>query len=146
MATSLLPTTVPTISPLSSTKHPNPNRLFPKSQTLAPFTQLTAYHSTKFSCNSSNSNPNFLSTSLHDPKFLDAFHELGLQDEGEDDDGLSLTTMAVPKKRTSRTKSKIRKNCWKRKANVAAKKAFSLAKSIATGNSKSFFVPPTTTK
>nr|QID92352.1 ribosomal protein L32 [Aconitum pseudolaeve] len=145
MATSLLPTTVPTISPLSSTKPPNPNRLFPKSQTLAPFT-LT--HSTKLSCNSSNSTPNFLSTSLPDPKFLDAFHDLGLQDgeEAEDDDGLSFTTMAVPKKRTSRTKSKIRKNCWKRKANVAAKKAFSLAKSIATGNSKSFFVPPATTK
>nr|QID92334.1 ribosomal protein L32 [Aconitum coreanum] len=144
MATSLLPTTVPTISPLSSTKHPNPNRLFPKSQTLAPSTHLTLH--AKFSCNSSNSNPNLLSTSLPDPKFLDAFHDLGLQDEGEDDDGLSFTTMAVPKKRTSGTKSKIRKNCWKRKANVAAKKAFSLAKSIATGNSKSFFVPPTTTK
>nr|QID92332.1 ribosomal protein L32 [Aconitum ciliare]QID92341.1 ribosomal protein L32 [Aconitum japonicum] len=135
MATSLLPT----ISPLLLTKHPNPNRLFPKSQTLTPFL-------TKFSCHSSNSNPNLLSTALPDPKFLDAFHDLGLQDEGEDDDGLSFTTMAVPKKRTSRTKSKIRKNCWKRKANVAAKKAFSLAKSIATGNSKSFFVPPATTK
>nr|QID92351.1 ribosomal protein L32 [Aconitum pseudolaeve] len=143
MATSLLPTTVPTISPLSSTKPPNPNRLFPKSQTLAPFTHLTP--STKLSCNSSNSTPNFLFTSLPDPTFLDAFHDLGLQD-AEDDDGLSFTTMAVPKKRTSRTKSKIRKNCWKRKANVAAKKAFSLAKSIATGNSKSFFVPPATTK
>ncbi|PIA27474.1 hypothetical protein AQUCO_07700029v1 [Aquilegia coerulea] len=47
--------------------------------------------------------------------------------------------MAVPKKRTSRTKSRIRKNCWKRKANVAALKAYSLAKSLATGNSKSFF-------
>nr|QID92320.1 ribosomal protein L32 [Aconitum austrokoreense] len=142
MATSLLPTTVPTISPLSSTKLTNPNRLFPKSQTLTPFPYLTPNHSTKFSCHPSNSNP----TSLPDPKFLDAFHDLGLQDEAEDFDGLSFTTMAVPKKRTSRTKSKIHKNCWKRKANVAAKKAFSLAKSIATGNSKSFFVPPATTK
>nr|QID92347.1 ribosomal protein L32 [Aconitum monanthum] len=142
MATSLLPTTVPTISPLSSTKLPNPNRLFPKSQTLTPFPHLTPNHSTKFSCHPSNSNP----TSLPDPKFLNAFHDLGLQDKAEDFDGLSFTTMAVPKKRTSRTKSKIRKNCWKRKANVAAKKAFSLAKSIATGNSKSFFVPPATTK
>nr|QID92324.1 ribosomal protein L32 [Aconitum austrokoreense] len=144
MATSLLPTTVPTISPLSSTKLRNPNRLFPKSQTLTPFPHLTPNHP-KFSCHPSNSNP----TSLPDPKFLDAFHDLGLQDEAEDDedfDGLSFTTMAVPKKRTSRTKSKIRKNCWRRKANVAAKKAFSLAKSIATGNSKSFFVPPATTK
>nr|QID92323.1 ribosomal protein L32 [Aconitum austrokoreense] len=145
MATSLLPTTVQTISPLSSTKLPNSNRLFPKSQTLTPFPHLTPNHPTKFSCHLSNSNP----TSLPDPKFLDAFHDLGLQDDAEDDedfDGLSFTIMAVPKKRTSRTKSKIRKNCWKRKANVAAKKAFSLAKSIATGNSKSFFVPPATTK
>nr|QID92344.1 ribosomal protein L32 [Aconitum kusnezoffii] len=142
MATSLLPTTVPTISPLSSTKLPNLNRLFPKSQTLTPLPHLTPNHSTKFSCHPSNSNP----TSIPDPKFLDAFHDLGLQDVAKDFDGLSFTTMAVPKKRTSRTKSKIRKNCWKRKANVAAKKAFSLAKSIATGNSKSFFVPPATTK
>nr|QID92345.1 ribosomal protein L32 [Aconitum kusnezoffii] len=141
MATSLLPTTVPTISPISSKKLPNPNRLFPKSQTLKPFPHLTPNHSTKFSCHPSNSNP----TSLPDPKFLDVFHDLGLQDD-EDFGGLSFTTMAVPKKRTSRTKSKIQKNCWKRKANVAAKKAFSLAKSIATGNSKSFFVPPATTK
>nr|QID92343.1 ribosomal protein L32 [Aconitum japonicum] len=142
MATSLLPTTVPTISPLSSTKLPNPNRLFPKSQTLTPFPHLTPNHSTKFSCHPSKSNP----ISLPDPKFLDAFHDLGLQDEAEDFDGLSFTTMAVSKKRTSRTKSKIRKNGWKRKANVAAKKAFSLAKSIATGNSKRFFVPLATTK
>nr|QID92342.1 ribosomal protein L32 [Aconitum japonicum] len=142
MATSLLPTTVPTISPLSSTKIPNSNRLFPKSQTLTPFPHLTPNHSTKFSCHPSNSNP----TSLPNPKFLDAFHDLGLQDEAEDFDGLSFTPMAVPKKRTFRTKFKIQKNCWKRKANVAAKKAFSLAKSIATGNTKSFFVPPATTK
>nr|QID92331.1 ribosomal protein L32 [Aconitum ciliare] len=142
MATSLLPTTFPTISPLSSTKLPNPNRLFPKSQTLTPFPHLTPNHSTKFSCHPSNSNP----TSLLDPKFLDSFHDLGQQDEAEDFDKLSFTTMAVPKKRTSRTKSKICKNYWKRKANVAAKEAFSLAKSIATGNSKCFFVPPATTK
>ncbi|KAM7255132.1 hypothetical protein ACFE04_020373 [Oxalis oulophora] len=47
---------------------------------------------------------------------------------------------AVPKKRLSRSKTKIRKNIWKRKARVAAMKAYSLAKSIATGNSKSFLV------
>nr|QID92355.1 ribosomal protein L32 [Consolida orientalis] len=148
MATSLLPT----ISLLSPPKHPN--RFFPKSQTLKPTpplsTHLTPTQSTTFSCNSSTPT----STSLPTTKFLESFHDLELEDvtsgdfEVEEDDSdseaaLSFTTMAVPKKRTSRTKSKIRKNCWKRKANVAAKKAFSLAKSIATGNSKSFFVPPT---
>nr|YP_004891466.1 ribosomal protein L32 [Pseudotsuga sinensis var. wilsoniana]YP_010184958.1 ribosomal protein L32 [Pseudotsuga brevifolia]YP_010204505.1 ribosomal protein L32 [Pseudotsuga sinensis]AXQ02173.1 ribosomal protein L32 [Pseudotsuga macrocarpa]QVH34637.1 ribosomal protein L32 [Pseudotsuga brevifolia]UAV84929.1 ribosomal protein L32 [Pseudotsuga sinensis]BAK86639.1 ribosomal protein L32 [Pseudotsuga sinensis var. wilsoniana]BDI63035.1 ribosomal protein L32 [Pseudotsuga sinensis var. wilsoniana] len=47
--------------------------------------------------------------------------------------------MAVPKKRTSRSKKKIRKNVWKGKAYRAAIKAFSLAKSISTGHSKSFY-------
>nr|YP_009571309.1 ribosomal protein L32 [Celosia argentea]YP_009727979.1 ribosomal protein L32 [Celosia cristata]QBC67079.1 ribosomal protein L32 [Celosia argentea]QHZ87354.1 ribosomal protein L32 [Celosia cristata] len=48
--------------------------------------------------------------------------------------------MAVPKKRTSIYKKRIRKNIWKKKGYWAALKAFSLAKSISTGNSKSFFV------
>ncbi|DAD49771.1 TPA_asm: hypothetical protein HUJ06_031843 [Nelumbo nucifera] len=49
--------------------------------------------------------------------------------------------MAVPKKRTSISKKRIRKNIWKRKGYFwAAVKAFSLAKSLSTGNSKSFFV------
>nr|YP_009660051.1 ribosomal protein L32 [Lagerstroemia villosa]QCR99944.1 ribosomal protein L32 [Lagerstroemia villosa] len=48
--------------------------------------------------------------------------------------------MAVPKKRTSISKKCIRKNIWKKKAYWAALKAFSLAKSLSTGNSKSFFV------
>nr|YP_010758283.1 ribosomal protein L32 [Platanus orientalis]YP_740613.1 ribosomal protein L32 [Platanus occidentalis]Q09FZ8.1 RecName: Full=Large ribosomal subunit protein bL32c; AltName: Full=50S ribosomal protein L32, chloroplastic [Platanus occidentalis]QWK41146.1 ribosomal protein L32 [Platanus x hispanica]ABI49827.1 ribosomal protein L32 [Platanus occidentalis]WEW63646.1 ribosomal protein L32 [Platanus orientalis] len=48
--------------------------------------------------------------------------------------------MAVPKKRTSISKKRIRKNIWKRKADWASVKAFSLAKSLSTGNSKSFFV------
>nr|QCW93699.1 ribosomal protein L32 [Alzatea verticillata] len=48
--------------------------------------------------------------------------------------------MAVPKKRTSRSKKRIRKHIWKKKAYFAALKAFSLAKSLSTGNSKSFFV------
>nr|WLS52850.1 ribosomal protein L32 [Persicaria maackiana] len=48
--------------------------------------------------------------------------------------------MAVPKKRTSISKKRIRKNIWKRKGYSAALKAFSLAKSLSTGNSKSFFV------
>nr|YP_009221858.1 ribosomal protein L32 [Mesembryanthemum crystallinum]AIS35734.1 ribosomal protein L32 [Mesembryanthemum crystallinum]WOC30660.1 ribosomal protein L32 [Mesembryanthemum crystallinum] len=48
--------------------------------------------------------------------------------------------MAVPKKRTSLSKKRIRKNNWKKKGYLAALKAFSLAKSLSTGNSKSFFV------
>nr|YP_010927404.1 ribosomal protein L32 [Cuphea curiosa]WKK46360.1 ribosomal protein L32 [Cuphea curiosa] len=48
--------------------------------------------------------------------------------------------MAVPKKRTSISKKRIRKNIWKKKSYWAALKAFSLAKSLSTGNSKSFFV------
>uniref|UniRef100_A0AAT9ZTD5 Large ribosomal subunit protein bL32c n=1 Tax=Phanera macrostachya TaxID=3078829 RepID=A0AAT9ZTD5_9FABA len=48
--------------------------------------------------------------------------------------------MAVPKKRTSISKKQIRKNFWKKKGYWAALKAFSLAKSLYTGKSKSFFV------
>nr|YP_010349298.1 ribosomal protein L32 [Chloranthus angustifolius]UNV39655.1 ribosomal protein L32 [Chloranthus angustifolius] len=48
--------------------------------------------------------------------------------------------MAVPKKRTSMSKKRIRKNIWKRKGYRAARKAFSLAKSVSTGHSKSFLV------
>uniref|UniRef100_UPI00300191D0 ribosomal protein L32 n=1 Tax=Baolia bracteata TaxID=2184446 RepID=UPI00300191D0 len=48
--------------------------------------------------------------------------------------------MAVPKKRTSIYKKRIRKNIWKKGGYWAALKAFSLAKSLSTGNSKSFFV------
>nr|UTM94584.1 ribosomal protein L32 [Kerriothyrsus sp. 795] len=48
--------------------------------------------------------------------------------------------MAVPKKRTSISKKHIHKNIWKIKAYFTALKAFSLAKSISTDNSKSFFV------
>nr|YP_009240181.1 ribosomal protein L32 [Sciadopitys verticillata]AMO00757.1 ribosomal protein L32 [Sciadopitys verticillata]BAW34600.1 ribosomal protein L32 [Sciadopitys verticillata]BCK60769.1 ribosomal protein L32 [Sciadopitys verticillata] len=47
--------------------------------------------------------------------------------------------MAVPKKRTSKSRKKIRKNVWKGKAYRAAVKAFSLAESISTGHSKSFY-------
>nr|UZC57377.1 ribosomal protein L32 [Prunus zippeliana] len=47
--------------------------------------------------------------------------------------------MAVPKKRTSILKKRIRKNIWKRKGYRAALKAFSLAKSLSTGSYKSFF-------
>ena len=48
--------------------------------------------------------------------------------------------MAVPKKRTSISKKRIRKNFWKNKGYWVALKAFSLSKSLSTGNSKSFFV------
>nr|YP_010259080.1 ribosomal protein L32 [Corybas vitreus]YP_010259082.1 ribosomal protein L32 [Corybas vitreus]YP_010260484.1 ribosomal protein L32 [Corybas dienemus]YP_010260486.1 ribosomal protein L32 [Corybas dienemus]YP_010260639.1 ribosomal protein L32 [Corybas iridescens]YP_010260641.1 ribosomal protein L32 [Corybas iridescens]YP_010260717.1 ribosomal protein L32 [Corybas obscurus]YP_010260719.1 ribosomal protein L32 [Corybas obscurus]YP_010260872.1 ribosomal protein L32 [Corybas macranthus]YP_0102 len=48
--------------------------------------------------------------------------------------------MAVPKKRTSMSKKHIRRNLWKKKGSLAAVKAFSLAKSLSTGKSKSFFV------
>nr|QEG98413.1 ribosomal protein L32 [Burmannia itoana]QEG98417.1 ribosomal protein L32 [Burmannia itoana] len=47
--------------------------------------------------------------------------------------------MAVPKKRTSISKKHIRKNNWKKKGDLAALKAFSLAKSVYTRNSKSFY-------
>nr|WQT71316.1 ribosomal protein L32 [Cathetus clarkei] len=46
--------------------------------------------------------------------------------------------MAVPKKRTSISKKRIRKHIWKRKGYWTALKAFSLAKSLSTGNSKGF--------
>nr|YP_009486508.1 ribosomal protein L32 [Bauhinia brachycarpa]AWB12731.1 ribosomal protein L32 [Bauhinia brachycarpa] len=48
--------------------------------------------------------------------------------------------MAVPKKRTSISKKRIRNSIWKKKGYWAALKALSLAKSIFTGKSKSFFV------
>nr|YP_009973908.1 ribosomal protein L32 [Danaea sellowiana]QNH93793.1 ribosomal protein L32 [Danaea sellowiana] len=47
--------------------------------------------------------------------------------------------MAVPKKRTSKSKKRIRKNVWREKTKKIALKAFSLAQSILTGRSKSFY-------
>lgn len=44
--------------------------------------------------------------------------------------------MAVPKKRTS--KSKSRKSHWENKANYVSQKSFSLAKSLLSGRSSSF--------
>nr|YP_010463950.1 ribosomal protein L32 [Fedia cornucopiae]UUL71302.1 ribosomal protein L32 [Fedia cornucopiae] len=46
--------------------------------------------------------------------------------------------MAVPKKRTSISKKRIRKNFWKGKGSRSALKALSLGKSLSTGNSKGF--------
>nr|YP_010478516.1 ribosomal protein L32 [Chlorobotrys sp.]UVI60821.1 ribosomal protein L32 [Chlorobotrys sp.] len=46
--------------------------------------------------------------------------------------------MAVPKKRTSRTKTKTRKAQWFRKAYLTSQKAWSLGCSLAKGNSNSF--------
>jgi large subunit ribosomal protein L32 len=46
--------------------------------------------------------------------------------------------MAVPKKRTSKSKKNSRKASWKRKANKEAQKALSLAKSVLRGQPTSF--------
>nr|YP_010442950.1 ribosomal protein L32 [Clematis xiangguiensis]UTD47533.1 ribosomal protein L32 [Clematis patens]UTD48900.1 ribosomal protein L32 [Clematis xiangguiensis] len=51
--------------------------------------------------------------------------------------------MAVQKKRISLSKKHIRKNFLKNKVYWAGIKAFSLANSLSTGNSKSFFVQQT---
>ena len=46
--------------------------------------------------------------------------------------------MAVPKKRTSKSKKNSRKANWKKKGSDAAQKSFSLAKSLLQGKSTSF--------
>lgn len=46
--------------------------------------------------------------------------------------------MAVPKKKTSKSKSKTRRSIWMKKASLASSKALSLAKSLSTGKSTSF--------
>jgi large subunit ribosomal protein L32 len=46
--------------------------------------------------------------------------------------------MAVPKKRTSKSKKNSRKAVWKRKADKEAQKALSLAKSVLRGQASSF--------
>ena len=46
--------------------------------------------------------------------------------------------MAVPKKRTSKSKKNARKANWKRKAHKAAQKSLSLAKSMLRGKTTSF--------
>ncbi|ELR97944.1 50S ribosomal protein L32 [Gloeocapsa sp. PCC 73106] len=49
--------------------------------------------------------------------------------------------MAVPKKKTSKSKRDQRKAHWKHKAAVEAQKALSLGKSVLTGRSKGFIYP-----
>jgi large subunit ribosomal protein L32 len=49
--------------------------------------------------------------------------------------------MAVPKKRTSKSKRNMRKATWKRKARSQAEKALSLGKSILTGRAEGFYYP-----
>ena len=49
--------------------------------------------------------------------------------------------MAVPKKKTSKSKRDSRKAVWKRKAAVEAEKALSLGKSVLTGRSNSYVYP-----
>lgn len=49
--------------------------------------------------------------------------------------------MAVPKKKTSKSKTKMRKAVWKRKAALEAEKALSLGKSVLTGRATGFVYP-----
>lgn len=49
--------------------------------------------------------------------------------------------MAVPKKKTSKSKRDQRKATWKRKAALQAQRALSLGKSVLTGRSTSFVYP-----
>lgn len=49
--------------------------------------------------------------------------------------------MAVPKKKTSKTKRNQRRAVWKRKAALEAEKALSLGKSVLTGRSQGFVYP-----
>ena len=51
--------------------------------------------------------------------------------------------MAVPKKRTSKKKTRSRKANWFNKAKTAAQKAWSLGCSIGTGNSNSLIITKT---
>nr|QJH88201.1 ribosomal protein L32 [Pterocladia lucida] len=46
--------------------------------------------------------------------------------------------MAVPKKRTSKSKSRSRKANWKRKATITAQKSLSLSKSLLKETNSSF--------
>lgn len=49
--------------------------------------------------------------------------------------------MAVPKKKTSKSKRDMRRANWRKKAAVEAQKAISRAKSILTGRAEGFVYP-----
>nr|B8HVR1.1 RecName: Full=Large ribosomal subunit protein bL32; AltName: Full=50S ribosomal protein L32 [Cyanothece sp. PCC 7425] len=49
--------------------------------------------------------------------------------------------MAVPKKKTSKSKRDMRRATWNRKAAAQAQRALSLGKSILTGQAKGFYYP-----
>ncbi len=49
--------------------------------------------------------------------------------------------MAVPKKKTSKSKRNQRNSVWRAKASDAAAKALSLGKSVLTGRAKGFVYP-----
>lgn len=49
--------------------------------------------------------------------------------------------MAVPKKKTSKSKRDKRKATWKGKARLQAQKALSMGKSILTGRAQGFVYP-----
>ena len=53
----------------------------------------------------------------------------------------TYTLMAVPKKKTSKSKRDKRRATWVNKAAIQAKKALSLGKSVLTGRSTSFVYP-----
>jgi large subunit ribosomal protein L32 len=49
--------------------------------------------------------------------------------------------MAVPKKKTSKSKRDSRRAHWRKQAALQAQRALSLGKSVLTGRSESFFYP-----
>ena len=49
--------------------------------------------------------------------------------------------MAVPKKKTSKSKRDSRRATWRHKASIEAQKALSLGKSVLTGRSNGFVYP-----
>lgn len=49
--------------------------------------------------------------------------------------------MAVPKKKTSKSKRDKRRATWRNKAAIQARRALSLGKSVLTGRSNSFVYP-----
>jgi large subunit ribosomal protein L32 len=54
---------------------------------------------------------------------------------------IGAVIMAVPKKKTSKSKRDQRRATWRRKAELQAKRALSLGKSVLTGRSSSFVYP-----